>query len=580
MPIIVTKDSTDFYLVPTPLVGFNRNTYNNNGRNGFGATYSITLEGTLLPNKGNPFYDMTAGITDAELSTSDWTKPSSPNSAGADNEPNYGYDADQLLASTLRKQEKIRELFSNDVVDGVSQPIMINITNWGETSKGYQFAAFVDSIDFGSEGRGVLPTTYTISLRTSSFFDSANDGDFAGSGNEYNPTYKVEDISENFDIAEYDTFNVNFDGIGLDSSFNLANKLYLVSKSTTVVGSPVYDNQGAYVSGMAPWQQASGYVYNVLGLGTGTIPDTRFNIAFHSSGHKAGDRVVTESIDKEAGSYSVDEQYILFSGDPIVHTINVNTDVDQAERRVVNVDGTIQGFNTLDPFANTRNNYANAINYYNTVVNPTFNSGINEAPYVIPSAYYWAKSVSDLSWLNPVATSKSLGRDLSAGSVTYSFGFDDRPPALISGSVLESITVNDTYPGEIFSATPVIGRNQPILQYLNSRSEYKRSLNINITMGEYPVKQWNNTGVINNTNGYWNDASRSQLQTMLINSKPSNIEMSSGDLSAVFEAVNPVNDPNFTVRGGKCFHSAPTENWDSYSKTYTYSIEWTYEREV
>ncbi len=99
-------------------------------------------------------------------------------------------------------------------------------------------------------------------------------------------------------------------------------------------------------------------------------------------------------------------------------------------------------------------------------------------------------------------------------------------------------------------------------------------------MGEYPVKQWNNTGVINNTNGYWNDASRSQLQTMLINSKPSNIEMSSGDLSAVFEAVNPVNDPNFTVRGGKCFHSAPTENWDSYSKTYTYSIEWTYEREV
>jgi hypothetical protein len=56
--------------------------------------------------------------------------------------------------------------------------------------------------------------------------------------------------------------------------------------------------------------------------------------------------------------------------------------------------------------------------------------------------------------------------------------------------------------------------------------------------------------------------------------------MASGDLSAIFEALNPVNDPNFNVRGGKCFHSAPSETWDSYSKTYSYNIEWTYEREV
>ena len=67
---------------------------------------------------------------------------------------------------------------------------------------------------------------------------------------------------------------------------------------------------------------------------------------------------------------------------------------------------------------------------------------------------------------------------------------------------------------------------------------------------------------------------------MFINDKPSNISISSGNLNTIFEAINPVNDPNFTVRNGKCFHSAPSETWDANSRSYSYSIEWVYEREV
>jgi hypothetical protein len=342
----------------------------------------------------------------------------------------------------------------------------------------------------------------------------------------------------------------------------------------------VYDANGNYVSGMAPWQQASGYVYEYLGLGTGTMPDSRFEIQFHSTGHKAGDRIISESINKEAGSYNVEESYILYSGSPVVHSLSINTDFDQSERKTVSIDGTIQGLSTGDPFDNEKNNYANAIEYYNRVVSPNPNSGIRSDTYVIPSAYFWGKAVSDLNWLNPIPLSKSLGRDLGAGTISYAFQFDDRPPALVSGSVSESISVNDTYPGEIFSATPVIGRNQPILQYLNSRSEFKRSMNINIVMGEDPIREWDTTGIAANNNGYWSGPSTLQLQNLFINSKPSNLNMASGDLSAIFEALNPVNDPNFNVRGGKCFHSAPSETWDSYSKTYSYNIEWTYEREV
>jgi hypothetical protein len=573
MPVIITKDGTDYYLVPSPLFSFTRNTYNNVGRNGFGADYNITLEGTLVPNLGNPFYDMTAGSSNAQLSTDAWTKPSTAGSSSSD-EPNYGYDADELLAATLRKQEKIRSLFSNDVISGVSQPIMVNITNWGETGSGLRFAAFVDSIDFGSEGRGVNPDSYTISMRTSNFINSANN-DFNNNKNEYQPDYQVTDVSESFDIAEYETVNVSFSGVGINTVFDNQTKFYLVQKSISVNGAPVYDSDGSYVSGLAPWEQASGYVYTHLNFGTGSLPDFKLDTPFGLSGYQAADRVISESVDKEAGTYGVTESFILYSGDPVIHSISIDTEVETSERNTVTVEGTIQGLNTSDPFLNNKNNYLNASGF-NAKINQSFHDGISNTGYVIPSAYFYAKTITELDWLNPIPINKSLGRDLNAGTITYSYGFNDRPPNLVSGSLIETISVNDTYPGELFSATPVIGRNQPVLQYLNSRSEYKRNLSINVTMGR-PTDNWTYSDA---PSGYWSAATQGNIQKWFINDKPSNISAASGDLAAIFNAINPVNDPNFSVRGGRCFHSAPQESWDAYSRTYTYSVEWTYEREV
>jgi hypothetical protein len=195
---------------------------------------------------------------------------------------------------------------------------------------------------------------------------------------------------------------------------------------------------------------------------------------------------------------------------------------------------------------------------------------------VIPSGYFYGRNLAGLSWLHPMPRSKSIAKDLVAGTISYSYNFDDRPPNLVSGSVSEVISINDTYPGELFSATPVIGRNQPILQYLNSRSEYRRTLNINLTMGSMS-QTW---GIPEAGSGYWAGAGRADIQQWLLNDKPSRLNMSSGDLAVIFQAANPVNDPSFNVRTGKCFHSAPSESWDPYSRSYSYSIEWTYEREV
>ena len=562
MPVIITKDSTDFYLVPSPLVSFSRQTYNNVGRAGFGADFSLSLEGTLVPEKGNPYYNTSNG--EADLSTDNWTKTGD----GANSEPNFGNDPDQLLAATIRKQEKIRTLFSNPVISGVSKPIYVNITNWGETTSGLKFAAFVDDISFDSSSRGVNPQSYTINLRCDSFLSSADDN-FENNNDELEATYAITNITENFDIAEDDRVNVKFAGAGVDVALDSVNKIYTVSRSTSVVGAPRYDSDGNYVSG-APWQQASGYMYNVLGLGSGIVPTGRHSFLsnFGPSGYKIANRVISENIDKEEGTYAITESFTAYSGDPVIHTISVDVSTAENQTRTVSVQGTIEGLNTEDPFAVTKNNFVNASGF-NAKINPT---DLSE----IPSGYFYGKSLSQLSWLNPIPRSRSLGRDIQGGSMSYSYSFDDRPPNLVSGSVSESINISDTYPGELFSATPVIGRNQPILQYLNSRSEFKRNLSINIIMGQTT----NNWSYSDAPSGYWGAASQSDIQKWFLTDKPSNISIPSGNLNTIFQAANPVNDPNFTVRGGKCFHSAPNESWDAYSKTYSYSIEWTYEREM
>jgi len=124
----------------------------------------------------------------------------------------------------------------------------------------------------------------------------------------------------------------------------------------------------------------------------------------------------------------------------------------------------------------------------------------------------------------------------------------------------ESIKISDTYPGQLFSETPVIGRNQPVLQYMNSRSAYKRSLNIDIVMSGNQVWTSGNPTV-------------NQLTTYLISEKPS--ITNSGEFADIYAAVNPINDNAVT---GKVFYGPPQETWDPITGNYSYNVEFTYEK--
>jgi hypothetical protein len=639
MPITVNGS----YIVPAPLVSFDKTYLSSSNGQTIGAEYSITLEGTLLPNKGNPIVDSGTFVTQFvdDTGPNAWASSKSP-----DDDPSHQLQSvDDNLISIMSKQERLRALFA----PGEAVDVRILDLNWQSPNnavkdRGIKFVGRVNSIQFSNEGRWSMPCKYTVSISTVNFHCSVdNDSDFyTWHHSEDEFRFFVKEASENWEIAEADQQYYR----GNNSSTTV--KAYNISHNVSAVGQAAYSETGEYilgysgeyinkgvgtgtyqtnyVNGLAPWQQASGYVYNVLQAGTGNFPGGIFDLKrgtftfgdtfFENDGggtptdsYILTDRTLTENIDIKGGNYSVSENFVAIpsgefnGGKPIIHSNNVNVSVGEDGLSQISIDGVIRGLNTIafeaagDPhqmgqnhFTNRHedNSFQNANEYYNEYV-----LGEVGAPSLSSRVYHLALRSSELNWLHPKAKSSSKGLNFSEGTISYSFSYDDRPPNIILGSVSEDISVNDTLPGQIFATIPVIGRNQPVLQYLNSRSEYKRSLSINVQMPKFSPNWIQETGAIISASGYWiaaqgvddirttNADTNNSLNWWLYSQKPSVTNQS--DFQKIFDAANPANEilsNGFTneVINGRCFHSAPTESWNPRTGQYSYSVEWTFER--
>jgi hypothetical protein len=575
------------YLVPAPLVTFGK-TYlrSANGRT-IGAEYTVSLDGTILPNKGNPVVD--SGTFLSTFSSDSWTSSSTP-----DDDPNHGIDLEDSLLSLMSKQERIRKVFSN------GEAVLVEILDLDTATEGIKFVGNVESINFPNEGRWVNPCPYTVSLTTTNFETPVNSSLFNDDSTEDDFEYYIRDASESWSVeeAEEKFFRVNNSDI-LQSSV----KAYRVSHNVSAVGQPAYTTSGtldgstyspSYVSGLAPWEQASGYVYDVIGsnfpsgiffptsasTGPFDFGHANFGTNTNNNVYVLVDQKISENIDQRAGSYSVTESFVAYPsgaftyGVPALHSVNVDTSQGEDGITTVTINGTINGLNTINPITDagrhTENKLYNARLFFENLKN-NVQGGISANNTAI---YHIARIASESSWLHPRHKSYSAGENPNGGTITYSYTYDNRPPNIINGSIIEDIQISDTYPGQNFSSTPVIGRNQPVLQYLNSRSEYKRSLSINITMAPFS-SNWNGdiTSIVP-ANGYWSAAGWADIANWTYTNKPS--VTNTVNFAKIFAAANPANEAG--VVAGRVFHSAPQESWNPKTGAYSYSIEWTYER--
>jgi hypothetical protein len=572
--ISITYNGTPCIIRPTPLVSISTNTIRN--KNGtLGSTYDIVLTGTIIADEGSPFYIENGTNGPSNKFKDDYDRPDSETIA-----------LENRLDSILTKQNLLRELFANNDQLMEIAPVNATVITCRPT---------LVSINF-EEGIYVDICRYTINLKANFLLDaghlitldglmSSGDSSLVGQTrkSEIDLIYEfgglVEDVNEtwSFEVDEgtgqtYITPNP----VPANSPFQkLTPRTYRLTRNVSATG-----RDGYITSGIPPgtpfrllaWEQAKGYVKkSILGdydenggftkypnfLNNSDVNKNVFahdiiNIIENNGGYN---HIRTENIDKTAGVYSVSDTWLLSSGTAYEnYNMSIRSGLD-SPLISVSIDGSIKGLTTIPSSGNL---YDGAL--ITNADTPFDNAKLkyieitNSGQYGLTSPMYRRVQNFVSPQMNSQPKSIALGLNEFAGEITYNLEFDNRRTNFISGVLAESININDTYPGDIFAIIPVLGRSTgPILQYIGSRTEYKRDVGIEF--------------IVDYTDLPYGSGRE------LILSKPSVNEPVRSQLNDLLKQVSPAYEPGIR----KYFLNPPAESWDPKSGRYSLNLSWVYE---
>ena len=570
MPVLVyPNNSSDGVTIrPAPLVSVSTQILKNGAGEPFGVTYSITLTGTILDDKGSPHaldangvkypaipggtFD-TAGPYDAFSKASEPTKQQIP--------------ARQSLTAVLSKQKSLRALFATDGQ-------RITITDWGGSQSAFSCYPRVLSVDF-QEGIYLERADYTITLEADTLFIGEGDSDASEIENEgsliaFDGTTREGQTEETLLASLSGAFVADFSedwAIEVDEGQGESVELprsYRVTHNINATGKTHFGPGGKKYKA---WEQARKFVNNRISQNATEYPNIFGQIGSGTvnlvNTYRGFNHTRTENLSESAGSYSVSETWLIASGTAYEnYNLSISSSTD-APFVSVSIDGNIKGLTEYSPsgFGGNDSNtsggsdpatppsgaYDNALGKYNLISN----SGL----FGIGSDVYKRANNSVAVQLNSQPKSVSLGTNAYTGEVTYSLQFDNRPTNIISGVLAESISVNDTYPGDVFAVIPVIGRaTGPVLQYIGGRTEYRRDVSINLTMDYTKIPYG------------------SQRNDLLLK-KPSVVQPTANQLGALLSELSPAGEPGIR----KYFLSPPSESWNPKEGTYSFNVSWTYE---
>jgi hypothetical protein len=528
------KDSAGKYIRPTPLISISQNPLRNKmGK--IGSSYDITLNGAIITGRRSPIVD----DLDVEETIPD----------------NGPFSLPEKLPEILYRQNQLREYFAKDGV-------YVEVMDINGDEKRLAFYAKVNSVSF-DEGIYVDICRYTINLTADYLIDSNSDllGESvpqSGIIDQHPSGYRdsidniinsvggmVEDFNDTWSI-ETDEANGNF----INGKF--VPRSYRITRNMTATGKTIF----GLSEEKDPWEHArdfikknveSGYFYSsfsdILTSGFLGIP----------SGYRGYNHIRSESIDKGAGSYSVSDSFILSSGDTALENYNLSVSSSTDNPFVkVSIDGNIKGLSPLEASGylatdQIQTPYDYAYSKYLEIS--------NSGQFGIGCDMYKRANNSTAQQLNSQPNSISLGVNQVNGEITYNLEFDNRPTNYFYNVLSESISVNDTYPGDVFAVIPVIGRaTGPILQYIGGRTEYKRDVNIEIRLDSTDIGYNNNRNSLMLTKPSVNEPIRTQLNDLIL-------------------ALSPASEPGIR----KYFLNPPAENWSPKDGIYSIALSWVYE---
>ena len=598
---IYYRNGNVHYIRPTPFISISHTPLKNKVGS-VGCTYEITLTGTIIAHDGSPYI-----VTNQEGNIAPNALPSFVSTYDSTSITSRNVDIGDRLKAIVLKQNALRSLFSSD-----GQKIEITSLNG---DKSIVFYPKVNSINF-EEGPYVDICKYTISLEAPLLFDRNNDVYTEGligltfTPNQYNlqrtkdhylreqNTQKVENIIDRWGgiVEDFtDTWSLETDeSNGQTIGLNHIPISFRVTRNMSATGRQVYasgklPNGSTGMKKYEAWEQSIGFIKKTL-LHENQAPpiggeyyyednesylqypsrltydgrDGYFGREFLNipSYYKGYNHVRTINIDKSAGSCSVSETWLLASGQSHLenYTVSLSTSVDNPFTSV-KIDGNIKGLSDLhasgympsnfdEPSSTDNTPYKKAIDqYFKISNNGKFGTG---------SILYQRANNSSLQVLNSQPLSISLGSNEITGEITYSLEFNDRPSNYFTGVLGENISVNDTYPGDVFAVIPVIGRKTgPILQYIQGRTEYKRNVNIELLLD-------------------YTELPYSSGRDFLMLNKPSLNEPIRTELQSLIKELSPSGEPYISGY----FLNPPTETWSPKDGRYTLNLSWDYVKSI
>lgn len=425
---------------------------------------------------------------------------------------------------------------------------LLQITPYGGLSNTIEFndarLLSVSLPEQQDESAGVQNLEYSFSFEA--YQDTSNNSSSGSTGTTKDPTYKLSSAEESWDLSENDS--VFFKSNNPNSTLN---KTFTLTHSLKATGLKDYASLSTLDTNGEAWRQAALWVKDRLKTcdsiknpitqdltGDSSFWLTQFvpvnmnkesdatiapDLKNSTPSYKGFNHVRTINSDLSAGTYSVEESWLLSASDlTATHEIEVSVEDDKGPFVTVAVNANFQGLNssnfndeiTIDKFDQAEASYTAMKDKFYTLANSAYGNFDGEGN------------------LRNEKISESYGENRTTGTITYSVTFND-DVILLENAFSESISINydnDEGLNEVIAKIPIIGREEgPIIQDMNTTT-------IKIVTGTLDA----------------------QMKRGFRTTKPT------AAATAILEQYKPDNS----------FQQAKTESWEIKSGTYNLSISW------
>ena len=461
----ITFKYGDYEFSPRPLFTVNKEILKTPSNTGLATKYSLTLNGTILPT-------------------------------GVDLDNHKGG-----LSTVLSDTQSLRDAFAKDF-----ELLSLSCDGLAPIISGYPKVMNIDVSN--AADNYVRQATYTITLEMPTLIGSRSETvgleDGKGNASSLGLVSMSTDTSIEFYNERVHSTNADVFDVTLPSVFSITKNVSAQGDSLPATGAEIY---------IEPWERAQSYVKDELGK-TGDFSDY-FSGVMCIDSLNITSTFRTFSVNHTDGSCAGTQTFIAYTGthaaiEDFEGSVEKSSDTPFTS---VSINGTIQGFDNIEygfcpPKDTTTNKFEYAMNKWKAVSGSLY----KRATGVLNSTTHHNIRTTDYP-LHLIPLSTSIGYNPIAGTVTYSFSYNDRLDFIDPNAITEVISITENGRPDLYASITILGRgsNGPLLQGLGATGPYTRDVSIDCiykpvrAAGSNSPKDWKNDDIIDESSSHYNE---------------------------------------------------------------------------